>query len=586
MMPIVKYFILPLLLLVPRSGQSEERVHNTQNIIVQIEPNYTISFEELQNYVYEHQYNYRFRKNKSQAYEKAIEDMIVRQLKIIDFFSLELQKNTALLQNIRRTINEELVIHYYNTRFYAKYINDESMQYAYKDMGKEVVYQQIVLAKPKDASKKTIDSLKSVARDIEAKIRHGADFDELVKRYSQDVESSRRGGLMPLLDWKTSLSSNFHYIVFHMAVDDARVVESSESIHIVKVAKINTKDVPSYDNVKEDIRKTLHERYADFCLQEFERAKKNLVDEKTLKWNQQAIHQLVRWSTIPNFYQTHYSDTLQYAISHGKNFLIVKHSNGIVDLKEYLRLLNEVLTWSRVPSKKEDDIKDFILEAVRTDRIVRKARELDLEKDIFNSRTTNLALRDAVVRLYNRQMIDAQIPKPTERALEDFYAANKDSLFYQLAKVNIYAVIDSNKSRIVELIHKLDQNTPFEKLAPEILVKTFIRKRDGTLDTFLEDEPPFLGEAAFKLKLLESAGPIEYNDPGKGKQYALIKCMATREEKQLSFKDVEKTIATEFTNYYWEKLNKATQEQLKKKYVVTVYQDVLKKNLSSLGINP
>ena len=269
----------------------------------------------------------------------------------------------------------------------------------------------------------------------------------------------------------------------------------------------------------------------------------------------------------------HYSQFLsdllfRYVTVHNfpwKDVLILKYSQGKVDLKEYLRLLDDVLTWARVPSKKEDDIKKFILEAVRTDRIVRKARELDLEKDIFNPRTTNPVLRNEVVRLYNRQMIDAQIPKPTEKALEDFYTANKDSLFYQLPKVTIYAVIDSNRNRIVELKRKLDQNTPFEKLAPEIFVKTYIRQRDGTMDTFLEDEPPYLANAAFTLKLNEIAGPIEYNDTVKGKQYALIKCMAIREEKQLSFNDVEKTITTEFTNYYRDKISKATQERLKKK---------------------
>ena len=284
----LKYFFLPLVILPLVSVRCQERVQNTQGTVVRIDPDLTITFAELQKFVFDYQYNYRYRKNKAQAYYKALEDMIVNQLKIIDFFSLGLQKNTELLQSVRRTINEELVIHYYNTQFYGKYINDESMKHAYHEMGKEVIYQQIVLAKPKDASQKYIDSLKSIAKEIEAKIRHGADFDELVKRYSQEVESSHRGGLMPPLDWKTSLSSNFHYIIFHLAVDSARIVESSESIHIVRVAKIKTIDVPPYENVREDIRQTLHERYADFCLQEFERTKKNLVDEKALKWNQRA----------------------------------------------------------------------------------------------------------------------------------------------------------------------------------------------------------------------------------------------------------------------------------------------------------
>lgn len=118
------------------------------------------------------------------------------------------------------------------------------------------------------------------------------------------------------------------------------------------------------------------------------------------------------------------------------------------------------------------------------------------------------------------------------------------------------------------------------------LVKTYVRQRDGTFNTFLEEEAPFLADAAFKLKLFETAGPIEYTDPAKGKQYALVKCMATPGEKQLSYNDVEKTIGPAFTDYYWDRNNKATIERLKKKYTIKIYEDALQQNLSSIGISP
>jgi hypothetical protein len=188
--------------------------------------------------------------------------------------------------------------------------------------------------------------------------------------------------------------------------------------------------------------------------------------------------------------------------------------------------------------------------------------------------------------LYNHHEIEEHIPPATDQALRDFYRANKDSLYYQLAKVNVYAVVDTNKSVIDGMKEKLDQKVPFEKLAREVLVKTFIRRRDGTLATFLGEEPPFLAEAAFTLKLNEVAGPIEYVDPEKGKEYALIKCIGTQEEKQLSYEDVNKTIADEFANYHRERIALSVAEQLRRKYSVTIYRDVLKKHLLSMGINP
>jgi len=582
---ILKYLILPLLLLPILSAYCEERVNKTQNIVVQIETNYTISFAELQKYVFDYHYNLMYRSNKAEAYYRGMDDMVLNRLKILDFFNRGLNNNKELLKSIRRTINEELVIQYFRTQFYGKYVNDESIQEAYKEMGKEVVYQQIVLVKPTNASSKVVDSLKTVANDIKIKLDSGVDFAELVKKYSQDVASSRLSGFMPAINWKMSLSNTFNYIIFHLSAGKERILENDQSIYIVKVAKINKIEVQPFEDVKNDILKTLDERYMDFSLKEFDSTKKNLIDENKSKWNKKALKQLVKWSNIPNFYINKYTDTLRHAITDGRNFLILEHPKGNVDLKEYLRLLDDVLTWGRVPSHKEDDIKKFILEAVRTNIIVNKATELNLEKDIVNPRTTNPVIRNGLIRLYNNQIIEGQIPEPTDEALKDFYQANKDSLFYQLAKVNIYAVIDSNKNTINELKRKLDQNIPFEKLAPEILVKTFIRGRDGTINSYLDEEKPFLGEAAFKLKLFETAGPIEYTDPAKGNQYALIKCMAKQEEKQLLYQDVEKTIVDDFKEYHRNKISHAVREQLRNKYPVTIYKDVLKKNLSLIGIN-
>jgi hypothetical protein len=557
-----------------------------QNIIARIDGKYAISFADIEQYVYDSHLIYRYRTNKAKAYHKAVDDKIVNQLKLIDFFALGLNENAELLRGIRREISEELVVRYYETQFYERYVNEDSMRSAYKDMGKEVVYQQIALPKPKHASQKELASLKSRANSIAKKIRSGADFAEVEKNYSQHAGSSRPGEFMPPLNWKMSLLSDPHYIIFHLAAHEVRVIETKESISIVKVAEVRTVDVAPYEQVKEDIRRSLDLRYADLSHQQFERAEKNLIDENKLVWNPKALQQLARWSNIPHFYESGYADTLRNPISHGRDFVILKYFKGEVDLSEYLRLLNEVLLWGKVSPVTEENIKKYILEAVRTDILVKKAKALNLEKDLFHAGTKNPVLRNEILRLYDRHEIEDRIPVPTGEALREFYEAHKDSLFYQLAKVNIYAVIDSSRKVVDEAKQRLEQNVPFEKLAHEIFVKTYVRERDGTLDTYLQDEPPYLGEAAFKLKLYETAGPIEYVDSAKGNQYALIKCMAIREERQLSYNDVEKTIRDDFTKYHREEITKATENHLKKKYTVTVYTDVLSQKLASMGISP
>ncbi len=111
-------------------------------------------------------------------------------------------------------------------------------------------------------------------------------------------------------------------------------------------------------------------------------------------------------------------------------------------------------------------------------------------------------------------------------------------------------------------------------------MKTYVRARDGSFDTFLVDEPPYLADVGFKLKLNEIAGPIEYVDTARGRQYALVKCVGTRVEKQLSYEDVKPTISTVFANYYRDEITRATEDHLRKKYPVTVYTDILNRELA------
>jgi hypothetical protein len=572
-------------LMVLMSCRAQDTAH--QDTVARIADKYVILFPELQQYAKDQLYVYKYRRRLETGFQVALHDMIVNRWKIIDFFALGLDNDAELLRRNSRTINEELVVQFYRTQFHQKYLNEDSVRQAYKEMRREVVYQQIVLVIPKGISPKGLDSLKLLANTIKVKAQKGVGLAALAKRYSLVVESSRPSGPLPHMTWQLSLMNNLNNAVFHLALNEVRVIDSGPSIHIVKAVKINSIDVRPYAEVKEEIRKILDRQYSNISYDEFEAAKMKLIDEKTLQWSRRALEQLVQWSNIPRFYQTVYSDTLRSAIARGDNFVILKYSKGTVDFREYLHLLNNILIWPRIDSIGEDDIKAYVLEAVRTEKIVEQALALHLMKDIYNPATVDPVRRAEIVRLYDQREIEEQIPAATENALVDFYRANKDSLYYQLPKVNLYAVVDSSKNAINGLKEKLAQHIPFEKLAPEILVKTYIRKRDGTNHTYLVDnEPPFFADVAFKMKLHEIVGPVEYVDPVKGRQFALLKCVAIRGVKQLSYEDVKGTIADDFVKYYRKKIARSVEERLREKYGVTIYKDVLQQRFSAMGIGP
>jgi len=189
-----------------------------------------------------------------------------------------------------------------------------------------------------------------------------------------------------------------------------------------------------------------------------------------------------------------------------------------------------------------------------------------------------------MVMLYNQVFIDSQVPEPSDTELAKFYEDQKDSLFYQLAKVNIHASIYSDKTMADQVWAQIQQGQTFHDLIKSYLVKTFIKTRDGQVKTFLTDEIPFLGEAAFRLKEGETDGVIEYNDPEKGRQFAIIKCTNQRPEKQLTYTDVQNTIRDEYRKFMLAKKKAQVERDLLNKYPTKIYRDTLKKNITAKQI--
>jgi hypothetical protein len=387
---------------------------------------------------------------------------------------------------------------------------------------------------------------------------------------------------MPPLSWEQSMSNPIDNMIFNLNIGDVRILEAYNAYHIVEVTDIKKIDIEPFDKIKNNIIAKLEKGYLVTSLEEYDAAMKKLVNPDTLEWNEKTLNQLVQWSEIPNFYLDIYKDTIQNAISNGKNLILVTYPDGQVDFKEYLRLLNTVLIPQNTQNISKKDTKDFILEALRSDIIVKKAKELDLEKNIFNARMTNPILKAQITKLYDQAVIESQIPEPTSDVLHKFYESQKDSLYYHLKKINIYAMIFAEEKKANEIMQSIKNGTPFEKISGNWFVKTFVRDRDGQVKSYLSQDKPFLGEAAFKLQLNETSGPIEYDDPEKGKQYAIIKCVNIRPEKQLLFDEVKNSITEDFKIDQRKKLKGENREQLWKKYSIEIYKDVLTKKLISL----
>ncbi len=573
-----RLLVLTLALLFICAGQAYS---GEQDTAATVGDGYIITFRALQERVHERYYDRVYHLQPPVvAYLKALEDMVVDQLKRIDFNELGLEKDSTLLQSNRRMINEELVIKYFEREYVQKYLNDKSIREAYEHMKREVVCRRLrvdTLALHQTPSGKF---LKDIAGKLESDRARGKSFDDLITACRRLLKSPSAKLTTESVTWKQSLANDSDEIIFNLSPGDVRILLSPTELQIVELLNVKKVAVEPFEKVRDDIYNALKQRQVDRGYEEFSLTKAALVDEHGLRWNQKGLQKLLDWSNTPTFYGGMYADTLSKAIAEGRNLVLLNYRGGKVDLQEYLRLLNDVLILPPRGQYRIADLKGYILEALRTDRIVKKAVAQGLAKTVLNARTTDPVLKDRIVSLYNQKQIDSKIPQLTEGRIREFYAANKDTLYYQLAKVNIYAIIFSDKRGIDSLWQMHLRGAPFEKLSRNYFVKAFIKDRDDdTIRSYRSMEKPFLAKAAFSLILNQVAGPIEYNDPEQGMQYAIIKCVELRPEKQLTLDEARETISDDFKEYEKKRLGSETVERLKTKYGFRIYDDVVRRNI-------
>ncbi len=570
-MQYLRYFFLLVVGEIFLSGSiSAITITSNDSIVVKYADKYTFKIAELNKYIVDWLYHKKY-KTREEVYRNALHDMLINQLKRMDFFDRGLDNDTNLIKSISRVVNEELVAEYFKSQYLNKYTTEENVKNVYSTMGRKIVYRQIELVKSENITPQQLDSLEKKALQIKLEIEKGKDFNGLIKKYSSNNIAS-----MQQVDWKQALLDPVANVVFKLNEGDVRIINTPNSLKIVEITEVQSVNIPPFEVAKSEISTYLKNISYTPAYEEFENDKIKLIDENKLTWDTTALEQIAFWSYTPDFYEDKYSQVLSEEIKKGNNKIILKYDDLSVDYKKFIYLLDNILILKSNGNITAGTLKNFLLEALRTEMIVKEAERLNLKKNIFNAFTDDIVLKNQIVYLYNQAVIESKIPSVTEQAIYDFYMKHKDDLYYQLEKRNIFVVVFTSKEEAEEAYKKINDGIPFEKVKGSYLVKTYTKERNGEIKSLRKEEKPLFGKIAFTLKESEVTKPIEFTEENQ-KKYALIKCYKIRPEKQLTFEEAKDSVIEDYKNYHRNEIKQEVEKYLMKKYNPMVNEEVMKK---------
>lgn len=564
------------------TGCSDSAAEQDSNIVASVGDDYTLQFSRVHTFHQNHEFGARFPDSELNGYEEVLHLLITNRLKHVDFYESGMHRDSAIALELQRIINDELINDYYEKEYLAKYVNEESIDEYYEGMQKEIHYQRIALEKSQSGGQEFRQQTEETIDDILTAAEDGESFETLINIYSREsIVSNSEGSLRTVL-WNANSGNQLFNQMYNLNEGDLKVLETASSYLIVKVERVSEREAPPLGQVRDEIERNLRMLYSNRSEDEFEEEKDRIVNQSEFQWNQAGLEQLVEWSSIPNFYDDVYRDTLKRKIQTGDNFVILDYSNGQIDAEEYLRLLDNVYIMESSGSANIEEHKAFIIEALKRDRIINKAKELGLDEDILHPNHSNITLRNRAIQLYNERHIDSKIPVPNQQDLREFYEMQKDTLYYQLPRARIFAVVYDDSSEAVNAVQQYQEGTRFEDLEPSYLVRSFQKNREGTIESYIRRGEPYLGEAAFSLSLDEVAGPVSFEHAENGRQFAVIKRTQTVPEKQLTYSEVENRIAEDYKEYHRKRIVQSVKNDLWNRYPVTIYEDNLRQRISSL----
>ena len=508
--------------------------------------------------------------DRSQRYRIALQEATLHYLKGLDLFRLGYDEDPAFEASLGPRLTEEILIRYYERTYEEPFLNEASIREQHQAMGRVVAYRQIVLPKPPGASPAVLADLRSTVEEIRRQLDAGVSAVTLVERYSEDESSVARGGLMPPVTWQQSTMSPLNAVAFRLDPGESVSLETRDAFIVAVGDQIGERPTPPLAAVYDQIVEVLRGRYTERASEEYYEERQALVDSASVRWNRDVLAEIVEWAQTPGFFEGDYAETVDAYLDEHGDVLVFTDSAGELRLRELPRLLSEVLTVSAsAPSRDEPFVQDFLLEAVRADRMVALAAELGLRDELLQPRTSSVVLASAFAAYYDQKRIEARLPDPTEDALRAFYEAYADSMFYQLETVYTDVIERDTEAEIDAVWAQLQAGVPFEDASNRRLRRSFERTRDGEIEARYIQEAPYLGAVAFSLEEGEMAEPVAYDRP-EGRRYAIVRASRRLPERQLAFDEVRDRVLDAYTQSHRQRLAAEVEAELRDRYTVEV----------------
>ena len=363
----------------------------------------------------------------------------------------------------------------------------------------------ILLQLPRNASKKQIDSTMTLAENLVKKIRSGADFAELAKKYSQDKATVNRGGLLGYIKWQ-QLDPAVRTVVFNLKrYDISPPLKTNQGVEIIQALQRRVFPRKPYELARSGILNNLMRQHARQPSDAYQSYWQELQKKYQVTWFDKNIKLLADRLHIPHPQKTKNGvkpDTLgpfSRLSAREMKLPLVSYRGKTVTIEDFANWVGVGPTHQlRQPVRGARGIRDILDGHLRNEIIIAEGKHRGLLKQKRFQKQIHDYIDSQLYQEARKRNVLQKIVINDSLARK-FYRSHL-GLYKDEPKVKVQVIMVKDKKLADRVYHLALRGENFSKLAEKYNQMVTTKKNKGMLGFIGRNSYGLIGNGAFRAK--------------------------------------------------------------------------------------
>ncbi len=392
--------------------------------------------------------------------------------------------------------------------------------------------------------------------DIKNQIAKGADFTEMVKKYSEDPSTKENGGDLGFFE-RRMMVKEFDEVAFNLKKGEvSNVIKTQFGYHLIKLTDM--KPLPSYEEDKENLKRIFKRSRYDIAYNDLVGG---LKTKYNFKFNNNVVASIIKQNDSTKFGTDYWSKEWRKSL---KDSVIYSINNVNVSVDTL---------FSR--AEKSSEFNNKLVTEKLLNTAVNKDGEntaLNLEAGVLEKTDEQFAalMDDYRNGIYIFKLQDDEIwskVKVDSADLVKFYDANKEKYSWP-DRVKFQEIFSRKDSLINVYYNRLQKGESFDSLAAKYTERTGYKEKAGMYE-FTDLSNP-LAQEAQKLKTGSFSEPIK-----SGNGFSIVRLIASDPARLKTFEEAKAEVSGQYQESESKRLESEYVGKLKNLYKPEIFYEKL-----------